>query len=75
MTDVPAPAKNLFEVLQDEIERITRKHERWLRYGVPAISTAVMKSEIDNAKTALASMDVEAMIIALNDLSGYSDDD
>jgi hypothetical protein len=69
--------------LTNEIERIGRKHERWLgmmeefpemKPGM-SIGAAVMKAEIEAAKSALQSDDPARAIQALKSLQDYDDKD
>lgn len=74
---------NIFQALQVEIERVTRKHERWQGYAkdMPemasgmALGATLMKAEIDTANSALASMDPVQIAAALKSLREYDDND
>ena len=66
----------------DEIERVSRKAERWKGYMREApelasgmkIGLALMEAEIKQEKKAVQG-DVAEAILALETLRGYSDDD
>jgi hypothetical protein len=76
-------AANIFDCLQSEIERVTRKHERWkgMLRDCPELgigfkfSMEVMGQTIKNAQRELSSLDPEGMMIALKSLQGYGNDD
>ena len=69
--------------LTSEIERVVRKHERWLgmmkefpemKPGM-SIGAALMKAQIEEAKLALHSDDPVRAIQALKALQDYDDND
>lgn len=73
--------------LPKRIERVAAKRERWLGYqrdmenmragsglGM-GMTIAMMKMHLDAAHAAIASGEIEKMMIAYQDLADYSDDD
>jgi len=69
--------------LINEIERVGRKHERWLKMmsefpemkAGMTIGAAIMKAEIEEAKLALHSDDPASAIKALKSLQNYDNED
>jgi hypothetical protein len=76
--------ENLVSGLAAQIERVSNKAERWKEYVKEMPPTAkagmlfsieVMHIELENAREALRSGDILAMMPAYRSLEGYSDDD
>jgi len=62
--------------LLDEIERVSAKRERWIGYGNPEskLVIAMMKIDIERAKSAIQSGDIAECILALQSIRGYDDE-
>lgn len=64
---------NLVGGLHDEIVRVTQLRELYLTIPMGHMSAnGLMKPSLDRARTALESGDVETMLVAIEDLRGYT---
>lgn len=71
------------EDIQNEIERVSRKHERWLGYmradptmvAGMQLGAGLMKTTIDEAKAAVSSGDPIRVLRSYEALKAYDDND
>jgi hypothetical protein len=66
--------KTLGDALPDEIARVTEILDHYIEIGpAGAFGVMMLKASLDRATRALASGDIGAMLVCMNDLKEYSE--